>query len=246
MIMTGSIAVESDGQKPLDGFRFSTRPRFLIKLQTEPQDLKAGDWLVRDHEVFLSPLHPPISSPPFPSSHPPPPSTHPTQAPLHCQQHPSSPSHFPPPSPLPSFLFSLPPPLLSPLPLLSSLIAKSKKRLYKLSRSSFLMCGTDVARLCRGGGGLELDCEYQGWCLEWIVRSLAGGCGVDAGGGGGGLIAIATSFRLDLGFDTNSFIFLLSHFETARLHPSDSDDGVPTVNSQSFIKQKKKRLSRNI
>lgn len=152
MIMTGSIAVESDGQKPLDGFRFSTRPRFLIKLQTEPQDLKAGDWLVRDHEVFLSPLHPPISSPPFPSSHPPPPSTHPTQAPLHCQQHPSSPSHFPPPSPLPSFLFSLPPPLLSPLPLLSSLIAKSKKRLYKLSRSSFLMCGTDVARLCRGGG----------------------------------------------------------------------------------------------
>lgn len=58
--------------------------------------------------------------------------------------------------------------------------------------------------------------------------------------GGGGLIAIATSFRLDLGFDTNSFIFLLSHFETARLHPSDSDDGVPTVDSQSFIKQKKK------
>jgi len=98
-----------------------------------------------------------------------------------------------------------------------------------------------------GGGGLELDCEYQGWCLEWIVRSLAGGCGVDAGGGGGGgLIAITPSKRQKIGCDTKSFIFLLSHFETARLHPSDSDDGVPTVNSQSFIKQKKKRLSRNI
>jgi len=36
------------------------------------------------------------------------------------------------------------------------------------------------------GGELELDCEYQGWCLEWIVRGMAGGCGVDAGGGGGG------------------------------------------------------------
>lgn len=40
----------------------------------------------------------------------------------------------------------------------------------------------DVARLC--GGGVELDCKHQGLCLEWIVRSLAGGCGVDAGGGG--------------------------------------------------------------
>ncbi len=44
------------------------------------------------------------------------------------------------------------------------------------------MCGMDVARLC--GGGVELDCKHQGLCLEWIVRSLAGGCGVDAGGGG--------------------------------------------------------------
>ena len=124
MIMTGSIAVESDGQKPLDGFRFSTRPRFLIKLQTEPQDLKAGDWLVRDHEVFLSPLHPPISSPPFPSSHPPPPSTHPTQAPLHCQQHPCIVNNTPPHPPI----FPLPPPSppsCSPFPPLSSLRSPS-------------------------------------------------------------------------------------------------------------------------
>lgn len=62
--------------------------------------------------------------------------------------------------------------------------------------------------------------------------------------GGGFFTAIATSFRLDLGFDTDSLIFLFSHFETARLHPSDSDDRVPTVNSQSFIKQKKKAVEK--
>jgi len=38
------------------------------------------------------------------------------------------------------------------------------------------------------GGEVELDCKHQGWRLEGIVRGLAGGCGADAGGGGGVLM----------------------------------------------------------
>jgi hypothetical protein len=152
MIMTGSIAVESDGQKPLDGFRFSTRPRFLIKLQTEPQDLKSGDWLVRDHErlrCFFPPCILPSPLPHFPLPIIPHPS--PTQ-----HKHPRIVNNAPPHPPILTLPFS---PSLSPLLLLSSLITKSKKMLYKLSRSSFLMCGMDVARLC--GGGVELDCTVS-------------------------------------------------------------------------------------
>ncbi len=79
-----------------------------------------------------------------------------------------------------------------------------------------------------GGGGVGFG---LGEGVLWIRE-------VEKGGGG-------FNCYCDLGFDTNSLIFLFSRFETARLHPSDSDDRVPTVNSQSFIKQKKKLL-RNI
>ncbi len=109
MIMTGSIAVESDGQKTVDGFRCSTRPRFIIKLQTEPQDLKSGDWLVRDYERLRCFFPPCILPSPLSHSHPlPTPHKHPRTV--------NNAPPQPPPSPLPSFLFSLPPPpTLSPL-----------------------------------------------------------------------------------------------------------------------------------